>query len=53
MTMVRSIRFDEGTYVRLVDAAERRRVSFQWLVHKMLDEALDRLDDAAEFKVTS
>ncbi|HEX5016007.1 MAG TPA: hypothetical protein VFX15_00300 [Actinomycetes bacterium] len=51
--IARSIRFEDETYYRLVKEARERNVSFQWLVHKMLDEAIDRLDNAEDFKVTS
>lgn len=53
MAVVRSIRFDNETYHQLVDESEKRRVSFQWLVIKLVEEGLVRLADAEEFKVTT
>jgi predicted HicB family RNase H-like nuclease len=47
----RSLRFDDELYKNYVEAAENRNVSFNWLVHKILEEALPRLEDPDEFKV--
>jgi len=52
MAVTRSIRFETETYTRLVAESSKRDVSFQWLVHKLIGEALDRLGEPKEFKVT-
>lgn len=51
--LARSIRFEDETYWKLHDESRKRNVSFQWLVHKLVTEGLERLDDPEEFKVTS
>ena len=49
--IVRSVRFDDKLYDKLVTAAEERHVSFAWLVHKMLEEGVERLN--GDFRVTT
>lgn len=49
--VTRSIRFDDALYDKLLAAAEKRHVSFAWLVHKVLEEGVERLTD--EIKVTT
>lgn len=49
--VTRSIRFDDTIYDVIVNEAEKRKVSFQWLVNKLLEESLLRLAD--EFRVTT
>jgi predicted HicB family RNase H-like nuclease len=41
--ITRSLRFDDEVYDQLVKEAESRRVSFNWLVHQLCTEGLDRL----------
>lgn len=48
--VARTLRFDDKLYYKLTAAAEKRHVSFAWLVHKLLEEGLERLSE--EFKVT-
>lgn len=48
--IVRSVRFDDALYDKLLAAAEERHVSFAWLVHKILEEGVENL--RKEFKVT-
>lgn len=44
----RNIRFKTATAERLREAAEDRDVSVNWLVNRIVEEALDRL---AEFRI--
>lgn len=48
----RSLRIDPTLRDRLRLEAAARDVSVNWLVTKLLNEALDRLRPAAEFKLT-
>ncbi len=50
--MARSIRFDDELYHTYVDAARERNVSFNWLIHKVLEENIERIRDAELFRVT-
>lgn len=50
--VTRSIRFDDTVYDITMSEAEKRKVSFNWMVNKLLEEALLRLSDPNEFKVT-
>lgn len=50
--VTRSIRFDDTVYDVVMAEAEKRKVSFNWLVNKLLEEALLRLSEPGEFKVT-
>ncbi len=48
--ITRSIRFDPKLNDKLMDAAEKRHVSINWLIHKLLEEGVERL--AEEIRVT-
>lgn len=45
-------RFPPDLHQRLTAAADERGVSMNWLVGKLLDEALDRLLPVGEFSLT-
>ena len=47
-----AIRFDPALYERLIVEADARDVSVNWLVNRMLSEALARLRPADEFRLT-
>jgi predicted DNA-binding ribbon-helix-helix protein len=49
--VTRSIRFEDSLYEALDNAADDRRVSFNWLVNQLCREGIERLTE--EFKVTS
>ena len=41
---VRTIQFDEGVYSELTGAAKERGVSINWMVNKLCEEGLNRLE---------
>lgn len=49
--VILSLRLPDGLHENLVNAADDRRVSVTWLINKMLEEGLERLNP--EIKVTT
>ena len=47
----RSLRFDDELYDTYTKAAEERGVSFNWLIHKVLEESMIKLKDPDQFTV--
>jgi len=50
--VTRSIRFSDELFEELTLAADSRDVSFHWLVIKLIDEGVKRLDHPDNFSLT-